>query len=88
MNHLYSSSCIVISSGKHSCDACPQRNVVGHNNGCVRLIKTLMSYTDEVMALISSVAAQMMKGSDEYGRKSVMSMPSRSQSPCGLEDEH
>lgn len=30
----------------------------------------------------------MMKGSDEYGRKSVMSMPSRSQSPYGLESEH
>lgn len=61
---------------------------MGHNNCCVRLIKTLMSYTDEVMALISSVATQMMKGSDEYGRKSVMSMPSRSQSPYGLEAEH
>lgn len=51
---------------------------MGHNNCCVRLMKTLMSYADEVMALISAVATQMMKGPDENGRKSVMSMPSRS----------
>lgn len=43
-----------------------------------------MSYADEVMALISCVGTQMMKGPDEYHRKSVMSVFSRSKNSYGL----
>lgn len=46
-----------------------------------------MSYADEVMALISWVATQIIKGTDKYGRKSKMSVPNRSKSPYGVATE-
>lgn len=44
----------------------------------------MMSYADEVMALISWIATQMIKGTDKYGRKSKMSVPNGSKSPYVL----